>query len=153
MQEHFCQMVRVTFFHRSQTEKSGERPSVYKNLHVLNITPTNKRTHACLQQTYNKYMLIADTHSDIVPQFPVHICKVYVRSQKSALVCHLYAFHCVDPVSQWAGELCTETDTVTTRICSMRWGWLHFSKCFNTSPKQVDTAPNAVISLHTQTPR
>lgn len=33
------QVVSATFYQRSQTEKSGEWPSVYYNFHILNITP------------------------------------------------------------------------------------------------------------------
>lgn len=74
----------------------------------------------------------------MAPFFSVNVyisvhCVLYLSSQQSTLMCQQSTFHWGDPVSQWAGESCTEKGTINTRVRLARWRWL----CFKESVSSV----------------
>lgn len=58
-------------------------------------------------------------------------CLLYLSSPQSTIMCQPSTSHWGDPVSQWAGESCTEKDTINTEVRLARWRWLCFKESFS----------------------
>lgn len=110
---------------RSHTEKSES-----SHLCITTSILTTK-THT-LPSDLSKQHLQIYIRQSVTIFFSEYIyrCSLSVKFEFAAerIMCQPSTFHWGDPVSQWAGESCTEKSTINTGVRLARWRWLCFKE-------------------------